>query len=274
MHYIILSGGCGSRLYPLSTKEYPKQFLKMFNGKSLFQLSIDRVKDLIPMNHVYTVTNSSYIDTIKNQCPGIPLSNIIVEPSRKNTAAAIAFASGYINKICDNKKESICVVPSDHMIDNIDKFKSILHAADIISSRNNRICTFGIKTSRPETGFGYIKCHNTLSIQFQDKHFYFVDKFTEKPNQSLAEEYFIDKSYLWNSGMFVFSIDTISKLLKQFAPDWYSIFENPISYLYDGVPSLSIDYALMEKCPQNIIVHPCDIGWDDVGSFDSLIKYL
>ncbi len=270
MKVLILAGGSGTRLWPLSRKNFPKQFLKIGDDKSLLQHTVERVKDIVNDEDILVITNKDYKFHIKTELKNIPEENIILEPEAKNTAPAIALAIKYcLDKLHCSEDETILVLPSDHIIKPKEKFKNYIKAA--VDLANYYIITFGIKPEKPETGYGYIKIGEKIKDTF-----FKVDKFTEKPDFETAKKYIEDGSYYWNSGMFMFIIKTIKEEFEKYSPEISKIFsktfEDAINSFY-SIPNISIDYEIIEKSDK-VITTPLDIKWSDVGSWDSLAEIL
>ena len=273
---VIMAGGIGSRFWPQSTEEKPKQFLKLFGDKTMIQMTYDRMKKLVPKENIFIVTNNRYVDLVKEQLPEINDINIIAEPYSKNTAPCILLSSLYINNIY--KEANIVCVSSDSYIVKEDKFlKIIKEANDFVSKEKEAIVTLGITPTRPETGYGYIKYEKSDIIPNK------VLKFVEKPNVELAMKYLESGGYLWNAGMFIFNSLSMLNELKKYLPNEYNLLKdlperkdkNYTKYLeanYEKCNKISIDYAVMEKS-SNVYAIPSDIGWDDVGSWKSLERY-
>jgi len=265
MNYaIILAGGIGSRFWPLSRESQPKQFLGLFSEKSMLEQTILRVSSLIDKKNIYIATNKAYRNKITNFSKklGISFQNILFEAESKNTLAPIGVLT---HKIYDKDKEAVVIVlPSDHYIKNESRFIKILAQA-ISVAKKGLIVTLGIIPDKPETGYGYIKINSKT---------YKVDRFIEKPALAKAKRFIKDKSYFWNSGMFVFRADIMLQEMKKFSPRNYGIInkikENKsLNKLWKRFSSLSIDYAIMEKTHKMALV-PADFGWSDLGSWQAI----
>ena len=276
-----MAGGKGTRFWPLSTEEKPKQFLNLIGEETMIQMTVNRIKPIIPIERVFVCTGEMYVDLVKEQLPELPERNIIVEPEGRNTAPCIALSAFVIKKYY--KEATMVVLPSDHLINDEEEFRSIIKDAnEFVKLNNNSIITLGMKPSRPETGYGYIKC--SMDEEKVNEHKIIkVDTFVEKPNKEKAELYLKEKLYLWNGGMFLWSADNVLNQIKKYSPDTYEalheieeVQENRIKELinerYCKTEATSIDYAVLEKS-KDIFVIPSDFGWDDVGSWEALDRY-
>ncbi|MDU2121201.1 MAG: mannose-1-phosphate guanylyltransferase [Clostridium celatum] len=278
---LIMAGGKGTRFWPLSTEEKPKQFLNLIGEETMIQMTINRIKPIIPIERIFVCAGEMYVDLVKDQLPELPDRNIIVEPEGRNTTPCIALSAFIINKYYKNA--TMLVLPSDHLIRNENEFRSIIKDAnEFIKYNENAIITLGMKPSRAEVGYGYIKC-GINERDVNGRKVIKVEKFVEKPNRKIAEEYLKDGSYLWNGGMFIWSIKNILEQIKKYSIDTYEalkdikeIDERWLKYLiraqYSQTEAVSIDYAVMEKS-KDIYVIPSDLEWDDVGSWEALDRY-
>lgn len=266
MFGIILAGGSGSRLWPMSRELYPKQLLNLCGEKSLLQSTFEMLDKFIPAKNIISITNSKHHANVKIQLSEISKESIILaEPISKNTAPAIVLGAKYIQENSQND-ETILVVPSDLLIKDNKKFiETIKKAQPLVES--GKIVTFGIKPTYPETGFGYICSENGV-----------VSSFTEKPNKQTAQEYLNNGNYFWNSGLFMFKISTLMKEVKEYCPQISEIIEKincsdkSISYIeFDKMPNISIDYAVMEKS-KNLAMIELESDWEDLGSWQSIYE--
>lgn len=262
MKAIILAGGSGTRLWPLSRNNYPKQFLKLRNmEKSIFQLTFERCAKLAGVAGIYIVTNANYkflvIWQIEEMGYTVDESHVLVEPKGKNTLPAIFYGVKVIQK---QGEDIVAVFPSDHLIYDEDEFvKTIKSGQQLVS---DYIITFGISPNKPHTGYGYIKPVMPLPVGYR------VDEFKEKPDYETAVGY-LEKGYLWNSGMFMFRTDLFAEEVKKNTPNVYEAFKlDDITNIYEEMPGISIDYGIMEKSPR-VAVIPLNIKWNDLGSFDA-----
>jgi mannose-1-phosphate guanylyltransferase len=271
---VIMAGGKGERFWPKSRANYPKQFLKLFGDRTLIQHTVDRILPLISSKNVFIVTNAVYKQTVIEQLPELPEENIIIEPVGRNTAPCIGLAAIHIGKKIPDSV--MFVLPSDHMILDVSNYLNVLKQAAKLAKNENALVTLGIRPDKPETGYGYIKfSHEGKSGAYK------VEKFVEKPNREVAEQYLASGQYLWNSGMFIWRTDVILMEFKKHLPESYRILKNIKSSLHSSnftdvltrefpkMESISIDYGIMEKA-ENIYVYPSEFGWDDVGSWTAI----
>ncbi len=279
-HLVIMAGGVGSRFWPMSTTEKPKQFIDVLGvGRSLLQLTFDRFKGICSPENVWVVTNRSYKDLVLEQLPEIPVTNILCEPCRRNTAPCIAYVSWRIKS--KDRNANIVVTPSDHIVTNCEEFKRVISQCLKFTSETDAIITLGMKPTRPETGYGYIQA-DLSSCSPRNKEIFRVDSFREKPDLETAKKYIQNKSYFWNAGIFIWSVNTIVNAFRIYQPAISKIFES-LQHVY-GTPkeqeeidlrfpeceNISVDYAIMEKA-EEIFVCPADFGWSDLGTWGSLL---
>ncbi|MFU2059991.1 mannose-1-phosphate guanylyltransferase/mannose-6-phosphate isomerase [Avibacterium volantium] len=274
---VILAGGTGSRLWPLSRESYPKQFLKFGNNElSMLQTTIKRLEKIKNCQPPLVICNDAHRFIVKEQLReiGETESSIILEPFGKNTAPAAALASFYLTS--KNKSAIILILAADHFIQDMDTFCDTINTYKNYTEKNI-LLTFGIKPNKPETGYGYIK-----KGDYFYKNSFLVEKFVEKPNYQIAQEYINSGRYFWNSGIFMFTAQTYLDELKKYRPDIYDVCKLSINDAiqddkfirikdssYENCPQDSIDYAVMERTKKSIVI-PIDIGWNDVGSWSSL----
>ncbi|TPE20414.1 mannose-1-phosphate guanylyltransferase [Clostridium perfringens] len=278
---LIMAGGKGTRFWPLSTEKKPKQFLNLIGDKTMIQMTVDRVRPIIPIERIFVCTGDSYVDLVKSQLPDLPQKNIIVEPEGRNTAPCIALSAMIIKKYYNDA--TMVVLPSDHLIKDEDSFRNILLDGERYLNENDKaILTLGMTPNRPEIGYGYIKFSKDKAY-INDNEVIKVDKFVEKPNLEKALEYLADGRYLWNGGMFIWTVNNILGQIKEFIPKTYNALKNIeqinvnelqgyINENYGKTDSISVDYAILEKSNE-IYVIPSDFGWDDVGSWEALDRY-
>ena len=278
---VIMAGGIGSRFWPMSRTSHPKQFIDILgSGETLIQQTFRRFEKTIPRENIYIVTNEKYADLVKTQIPGLNNNQIISEPSRRNTAPCIAYACYKINEI--DPSANVVVAPSDHIILNEESFTDIIISALNAVSKNNWLLTLGINPSRPDTGYGYIQYKDTDAYP-EDNRIKKVKTFTEKPVLEMAQQFLESGDFLWNSGIFVWSIQSILKAFEQYLPEIKESFEKGvgiyntekeqefIQQVYTTCKSISIDYGVMEKA-DNVYVLRSDFGWSDLGTWGSLYE--
>src|SRR5574344_285104 len=279
-HIVIMAGGVGSRFWPMSTEDMPKQFIDVLGvGRSLIQLTYDRFEGICNPENVWVVTNKKYRDLVAEQLPEIKRENILTEPCRRNTAPCIAYASWRIKAI--DSSANIVVTPSDHIVANVPEFRRVILSCLKFTSETDAIVTLGMKPSRPETGYGYIQADLSFSSP-RNKEIYRVDSFREKPDAITATHYVQQNNYFWNAGIFIWSVETIVNAFRVYQPSMNRIFENllpiygtdmeqdEIDKHYTECESISVDYAVMEKA-EEIFVCPSDFGWSDLGTWGSLL---
>ena len=273
---VIMAGGVGSRFWPFSTNERPKQFLDLFGmGRTLLQMTFDRFKRIMPVENIYIASNTLYKDLILEQLPEITENQVLLEPARRNTAPCICYA---VNKIMAlNENANIVVSPSDHLILKEDEFVEIVKRGLNFTENNDCLLTLGIKPSRPETGYGYIEEGPSV----EGTELLEVNSFREKPCLEVARSYHESGRYLWNAGIFVWNVNTITKALRQYAPSIAAVMdemapsfytekeEETVTGLFPQCEKISIDYAVMEKA-DCIYTLPADFGWSDLGTWGSL----
>ena len=281
-HLVIMAGGVGSRFWPMSTKEKPKQFIDVLGvGRSLLQLTLDRFEGVCLPENVWIVTNKQYFDIVHEQLPEVPIGNILLEPCRRNTAPCIAYVSWRIKK--QDPKANIIVTPSDHIVTNPNEFRRVITSCMKFTSETDSIVTLGMTPTRPETGYGYIQA-DLSSYSPRNKEIFRVDSFKEKPDLNTAQEYLRQKNYFWNAGIFIWSVETIVNAFRVYQPTIANIFEELmpvygtseeqkcIDERYSEIDNISVDYAIMEKA-EEIFICPANFGWSDLGTWGSLLLH-
>ncbi len=281
---VIMAGGVGSRFWPLSRTEKPKQFLDVLGlGKTLIQLTFERFQTIIPKENMLIVTNEEYKDIVNEQLPGLKPEQILYEPLRRNTAPCIAYANFKIKTA--NPDARIVVAPSDHLITKEEEFLNVIKKGLDFVSENEALLTLGIKPSRPETGYGYIQVNGSNEPIKVNESLRKVKTFTEKPDLELAKVFFESGDFYWNSGIFIWSLSSIVNAFDQYLPEVNNVFlegmgkyntpeeDEFINQVYTNCKSISIDYGVMEKA-DNVHVLCSDFGWSDLGTWGSLHEKL
>lgn len=271
----IMAGGIGSRFWPMSRTEMPKQFLDILNlGRTLIQSTYDRFTRFIPADNIYVVTSMQYKEIVKKQLPELKEENILCEPSRKNTAPCIAYISYKLHQK-DNNANLICA-PADHLILDPDAFVDTCQRALHFTSHIKALVTLGIKPTNPNTGYGYIQYESLAA----GENIYKVKLFTEKPDAELAKTFVASGDFLWNAGIFVWQVKNIIRAFEQHMPEIHEVFDaekenfntakeqEAIERIYPQCTNISIDYAVMEKA-DNVYVIPASFGWSDLGTWAS-----
>ena len=303
---IIMAGGIGSRFWPLSKDNYPKQFLDILGtGKSFIQSTYERFSPVIPDENFLVVTNKAYKHLVLEHLPMLRDDQVLCEPARRNTAPCIAYAAYHIQSRCTDA--NIVVTPADHLVTNETEFQRIIRLGfDFLAQNPQALMTIGIKPSRPETGYGYIQCgvgseelgersdnkHSTLNTQHSTLNTQYstlnevvkVEMFKEKPDYETAVKFVSEGNYLWNSGIFLWTLDGIMQAFRQYLPEMVEVFEKGIynfgtpeeqDFINDhfvDCPNISIDYGVMEKSPNTFTI-PADFGWSDIGTWGSLFTH-
>ena len=275
-----MAGGVGSRFWPVSRTEYPKQFIDFFGvGKTLIQSTYERFLKICPAENIFIVTNEIYSDLIKEQIPQINDNQILAEPLMRNTAPCVIYGSLKIYEL--NPEAAIVVAPSDHTIANVDAFVKSIDQSLAAASKNDCLITLGIKPHRPDTGYGYIQ--HTDHVLNTDADLHRVKTFTEKPTLELAKSFIQSGDFLWNAGIFIWSAKSILNAFERHLPDMYEIFnlgrsdlnseteKNFINNAYFQCTNISIDFGIMEKA-DNVYVLPADFGWSDLGTWASIYE--
>ena len=280
-HYVvIMAGGIGSRFWPMSRTNFPKQFLDILNiGKTLIQTTFDRFSSFIPLENIYVVTSDEYVNIVKKQLPSLPLQNILAEPSRKNTAPCIAYISFKLSQL--DPHALLIVAPADHMISDNIAFTKVCFEALSFVKKHNAFITLGINPTYPNTGYGYIQ-YEQHSVS---DNVYKVKTFTEKPNLELAKTFIASGEFLWNAGIFVWQVKNIIIAFEKYLPEVYDLFnsqrekfntpeeEEALQEIYPFSSNISIDFGIMEKA-DNVYVIPSSFGWSDIGTWNSAYEQL
>lgn len=276
-----MAGGIGSRFWPMSTPERPKQFLDVLGmGKSLLQLTYDRLKHVAPKENIYVVTNANYVDLVAEQIPEMALGQILAEPMRKNTAPCIAYAAAKIQDL--NPDANIIVAPSDHLILKDQLFVDTINAA-LAQAEQNKLVTLGIQPTRPDTGYGYIEVDAKKNVQAGQATE--VIQFREKPDLETAQSFLASGNFFWNSGIFIWKTKTILEALKMYQPGLHAIFtgemekynteeeQNMVNKSFADCEDISIDFAVMEHA-KNVDVVLATFDWSDLGTWGSLYTHM
>jgi len=278
MHAVIMAGGRGTRFWPRSREKKPKHLLDIVSDRTIIQETVDRIRPLVQPKNILIVTGRKHARELMKQLPEVPEKNIIIEPVGRNTAACIGLAALHIQKKA--KDDIMVVLPSDHAIGDPERYRTVIAAAARAADKENALVTVGIKPLSPHTGFGYLEGGASLG-RISGEEVFSVKSIREKPDAKKARAFVQSGKFFWNSGMFVWKASTILKEIEQCLPDLYaglmeikSSLGTPsetrtVSRIYRGLASISIDYGVMEKA-QNVLVLPAEFGWSDVGSWDAL----
>ncbi len=276
----IMAGGIGSRFWPISRADYPKQFLDILNtGRTLIQSTFNRFAKFIPVENIYIITFENYKDIVAEQLPELPVENILCEPSRKNTAPCVAYISYKLYE--QNKEANLICAPSDHIITDEAGFEKICNDALEFTANIKGLITLGIKPTHPNTGYGYIQYEQ----QAVSENVYKVKTFTEKPDKELAKTFIASGDFLWNAGIFVWQVKNIIKAFESYLPEVAEVFDaeknhfntinekEAIERIYPLCVNISIDYGVMEKA-DNVYIIPSSFGWSDLGTWASTYDNL
>lgn len=282
-HYYvaILAGGLGTRFWPKSRAVLPKQFLDILNtGKSLIKATFDRYASFIPKENIYIITSEEYVDLVEEHLPNLPKENVLAEPSRKNTAPCVAFISFKLQQI--DPEAVLIIAPSDHVVKDEETFKNISLKALDFAANNEAYVTLGIQPTYANTGYGYIQFDTQKEVA---ENIFKVKTFTEKPDKELAETFVASGEFLWNAGIFMWTVKEVLKGFEEYQPEMFEVFavekenfntpeEKPaLERVYSLCTNISIDFALMEKA-QNVYVIPSTFGWSDLGTWNSAYDNL
>lgn len=281
-HLVIMAGGVGSRFWPMSTPEKPKQFIDVLGvGRTLIQLTVDRFSEVCDVRNVWVVTSEHYRDLVREQLPQIPESNILLEPCMRNTAPCVAYVAWKIKK--QDPEANLVISAADHIVMNVPEFVRVIRRGLVFTEKENRILTLGMLPTRPETGYGYIKVKEE-QVTGEDE-IKIVEGFKEKPDLQTAEKYLQEGGYYWNAGIFLWNVKTVEWTFRENQPEMAALFDtlDPVFYTdaeqteinrkFPDCPSISVDYAIMEHA-RNIYVFPASFGWSDLGTWGSLYEQL
>ena len=270
-----MAGGIGSRFWPLSTPEYPKQFIDILGcGRTLIQLTVDRFKGICPIQNFWVVTNEAYVEIVRQQLPDIPEPHILAEPAARNTAPCIAWACWRIK--AEDFEANVVVTPADAVVMKPEEFRRVIKNALDFTAESDAIVTIGIKPSRPETGYGYVESADAVKGEVRK-----VAAFKEKPQLEVAEHYVKAGNYLWNAGIFVWNVKTITEAIQTYKPNIAADMErmrttDDVKAIFPQCEKISIDFAVMEPAAADgkVYTHPADFGWSDLGNWASLYDKL
>ena len=280
LYALILAGGKGTRLYPLSRANYPKQFLKIINSKSFLRNTVDRIKPMVNKENIYVVTNEEYVDKIKKELPELDENNIFIEPENKETATCIGLSA--VRLLKKDNDAVMMVLPSDHYINGEKAFLDTLKQGVELAEKRRGLVTIGIEPTRAETGYGYIEMGQRINVGMTT---YKVERFTEKPNMEVAKDFMLKGTYLWNSGMFVWRADVFLREMERYLPRVYK----PLMEIYQHIDmedemsitkeqyllidGISVDFGIMQKTRKGYVIK-CEFEWDDIGTFTSISRFL
>jgi mannose-1-phosphate guanylyltransferase len=278
---VIMAGGGGTRLWPLSRQKRPKQFLRLFGERTLFQIAVDRLEGLFPPERICIVTTEEQAEELRKEAPQIPASNYVLEPEPRGTAAALGLAAVALKK--RQPGATMVVLTADHFIQNVNRFQQILRAAIQVAGEGYLV-TLGMKPAYPATGYGYIQQGQELGC-YGDFPAYQVERFTEKPDKATAEVFVKDGGYHWNSGMFIWKVERILEEFRISMPDLYNTLQNldevwedegllkqRLAADWHAIQPQTIDYGVMEKAKKVAVLPAGDLGWSDVGSWESIFE--
>jgi mannose-1-phosphate guanylyltransferase len=281
LYALIMAGGTGTRLWPRSRRERPKQLLDIVSEKTMLQETYERVKPLVSDERIFIVTNNGYVRIVREQIPQVPPANVIGEPEGHGTAPCIGLAALYLKRL--DPKGVMIALPADHIVRQEAEFRRVLQAAVRVAEKGYLV-TLGIKPSYPEKGYGYIQQSEAL-MRVEGHDVYRVRKFTEKPDRAMAEEFVQSGEYYWNSGIFVWKVSTILGEIQRLMPDLYAQLQEieaalgtederaVLEWVWKTVKDETVDFGIMEKA-KDVALVPADIGWSDIGSWAALFNLL
>ncbi len=272
---VILAGGGGTRLWPKSRNQTPKQFLKLTSDRTMMQVAADRVTKMVDWDHVIVVTNAQYLDEVKSQLPEVPVQNIIAEPAKKDTA--LAMLVGTLFAYSQDPEAVVLNGASDHVVTDVGGFVKVMEAALQEAATGENLVTVGITPTFPSSAFGYIKIGEDLRKINRDLSVFKVNSFTEKPNVATARAFISTGKYFWNANMYVWAAKTLMQAFQKHQPETYALteslatlqgtaFQKALPAIYEQATAISIDYAISEKA-DNLVLLPGDFGWNDVGDW-------
>ncbi len=275
---VIMAGGVGARFWPLSRGNRPKQFLPIISDKTMIEETVQRLSPLVPYSKIYTIANREQTQSIRRLLPQIPEENLLIEPRGKNTAPSLILATAFIS--LQNPEAVVAALPADHLIKEAPLFLKKLKAGAFAASREGKLITFGIRPDHPATGYGYIQFSKENPIPISGESFYAVQRFREKPDLETAKSFLSQGNYFWNSGMFLWQVSVFAQKLREYAPSMFVHWEKTLAALknndkaqidsiFEEIPSISIDYALMEKA-EGVLMTEGNFGWSDVGAWSTL----
>lgn len=275
---VIMAGGAGTRFWPLSREKRPKQFLPIVSDKTMIEETVHRLLRRVRLSNIYTIANLEQTQVIRDLLPNLPDENLLIEPKGKNTAPSLMLATAWI--YLRNPKAILAALPADHIIKDTSEFLKKLEAGAAAAAKGDHLITFGIPPTFPATGYGYIQFSRENPIRILDEPFYKVQEFKEKPEYEQAKTFLEKGNYFWNSGMFIWQADVFVQKLERHAPPmfpyWKKILdalknnnETQMASIFEEIPSISIDYALMEKA-EGVLMSKGNFGWSDVGAWSSL----
>ena len=278
LYAVIMAGGSGTRFWPLSRKNRPKQFLPIATGKTMIEETYRRIRRLIPSRRVFTIADAAQSRTIRRLLPALPAANALIEPRARNTAASLILATAHVYR--RNPEAVVAVLASDHRITDEPLFLKKLGAAAGAAARTDSLVTFGIQPTFPATGYGYIQFTREGGRMVAGEPFHAVRAFREKPTREAADAFLKSGDYVWNSGMFLWRASVFARALERYSPEFFPFWRRildalekkstkALSKIFEEIPALSIDYALMEKA-EGTLVCAGDFGWSDVGAWSAL----
>ncbi|MCX8110750.1 MAG: mannose-1-phosphate guanylyltransferase, partial [Syntrophorhabdaceae bacterium] len=278
---VIMAGGKGERFWPISTEFAPKPFIKIINNNSLIQLTVERVNKILPRDRIFVVLGRRHLDVARQQLEGLPDENFIIEPEGRDTAACIGLSALTLSN--KNNNAIMITLPADQYVIDVDGFNRTLINAVFFARKGSHLVTIGIKPTRPETGYGYIKAHEVFDSH-EGVHCYRVDRFVEKPDFTTAIKYIEEGDYFWNGGIFIWKVDTVLKGIECHMPELHDGLmrikdimdagtKGGLDDVYRGLPKKSIDYGLMEKA-ENVLMLKGEFTWDDIGTWQALLRIM